>query len=428
MATVPNMRMGPGPLPAGTSAPGESGEAELFAQLLAALPGAVEPGEAPAATVRTAEAPAGEAEAETEAAEIPFAAILLDPPVVPAPPPAAAAVAPPTPKSAVPPPVVAAEAQPIQAPAIPVATAEATPEAAAESEVPSGKPLERTPPADAAKTPAEPRNRASATEPVRIVAHSPRVEVASAPPPEPAAADVPRREAAPAPSAELPAPIRAAVSVAAAIVEAEMPARTEARARPSRTVQPAAPIAEAPKPTAEAPPQPLPPFAVHSGPPPLVEQASAAAPVATTTPAEAMLERELDLAHDGEWLDRLARDIARSAGSEAPLRFRLNPETLGHLKVEIAQGDQGASVRLTAETETARAILAEAQPRLVAEARAQGVRIAETQVDVGGQASSGDPRRQETDRPGAQLRTAGRGGGEPEAAPARHRTSNDLYA
>ena len=46
-----------------------------------------------------------------------------------------------------------------------------------------------------------------------------------------------------------------------------------------------------------------------------------------------VLEQQLDLAHEGEWLDRLARDIARSAGAEGGLRFRLNPEHLGTLHV-----------------------------------------------------------------------------------------------
>ena len=112
------------------------------------------------------------------------------------------------------------------------------------------------------------------------------------------------------------------------------------------------------------------------------------------------IERQLDLASDDQWLDRLARDIARAGASDEPLRFRLHPQTLGHLQVELTQSDRGATVRLTVETEAARNILADAQPRLAAEARAQGVRLADTEVDLRHRPSQqGDPRRQAEAQP-----------------------------
>jgi flagellar hook-length control protein FliK len=136
--------------------------------------------------------------------------------------------------------------------------------------------------------------------------------------------------------------------------------------------------------------------------------------------SELVIERQLDMAHEGEWLDQLARDITRSAGSDnSPLRFRLNPENLGSLRVEISQDRNGAAVRLTTDTEAARTIIAEAQPRLIAEARAQGIRISEAHVDLGGQTASGDPRRQNPAFEEAPLRTArslqehGEGDGKP---------------
>jgi flagellar hook-length control protein FliK len=133
---------------------------------------------------------------------------------------------------------------------------------------------------------------------------------------------------------------------------------------------------------------------------------AAAIQSAAPLPAEMLAEHQLDLASDGAWLDQLARDIAGAGEEGAPLRFRLNPEMLGSLRVEIRQEQSGAAVRLTAETEAARAIIADAQPRLVAEARAQGVRIAETHVDLGGGHASGDSRRQQSASPDPQLRTA----------------------
>jgi flagellar hook-length control protein FliK len=139
----------------------------------------------------------------------------------------------------------------------------------------------------------------------------------------------------------------------------------------------------------------LPAFAAPQAAPVEAASVSASAP-ATLSPADRVIEQQLDLAQESEWLDRLAKDIARTAGSEGSLRFKLNPENLGSLHIEMTQGAAGASVRMTADTEAARAIIADAQPRLIAEARAQGVRISEAHVDLGGggQPQGGDPRGQ----------------------------------
>ena len=140
-------------------------------------------------------------------------------------------------------------------------------------------------------------------------------------------------------------------------------------------------------------------------------------------PAEEMISHHLDLAHDTQWLDSLARDIARAAHSDSPLRFQLNPEHLGSLKVELLNGSNGTSVKLTTESEAARAILADAQPRLVAEARAQGLRISEAQVHLGGQ---GGGHRPTPDAP-VVIRTAG-GAGLAEVELERSAGSGERYA
>jgi flagellar hook-length control protein FliK len=161
--------------------------------------------------------------------------------------------------------------------------------------------------------------------------------------------------------------------------------------------------------------------------------APAAAPSASAQPREAAAvapDRTLDIANDAEWLDRLARDIAQASGNEGTIRFRLHPQTLGNLRVELSQGDHGTSIRLTADTEHARSILADAQPRLIAEARAQGVRIAETHVDLSGSDRhfSGDPRRQDETRQTPLIRTA-RDAAAGEDAPERPgRSRSDRYA
>lgn len=127
---------------------------------------------------------------------------------------------------------------------------------------------------------------------------------------------------------------------------------------------------------------------------PLDLAGSAAAPILASMPeapvvagpnmAEVAVTRQLTMAQDGQWLDQLARDIVRTAARDGELRFQLNPEHLGSLAVEMRQTADGTSLRFSADTEAARAIIADAQPRLIAEAKAQGVQISEAKVDVGG--------------------------------------------
>lgn len=106
--------------------------------------------------------------------------------------------------------------------------------------------------------------------------------------------------------------------------------------------------------------------------------------------AEQSMVRHLDLARDSQWLDRLAQEISQAASTNNHLKFQLNPEHLGSLQIEIVNSSAGTSVRMTADNDAARAIIADAQPRLMAEVRAQGLRIAESHVDLGNQTGSGN--------------------------------------
>ena len=192
-------------------------------------------------------------------------------------------------------------------------------------------------------------------------------------------------------------------------------------APPSRDAQASTPIADA---------LPAPDSIVSSacaGPAPSAPVSAPSQSGDSTPPAP---QRSLDIANDNAWLDRLAHDIAQAAGNEGAIRFRLHPETLGHLRVELSQGEHGTAVRLTADTEQARAILADAQPRLVAEARAQGVRIAETHVDLSGsdRQPAGDPRRQDDPRQTPIIRTARAAAGEADAPARPTRSRSDRYA
>jgi flagellar hook-length control protein FliK len=113
----------------------------------------------------------------------------------------------------------------------------------------------------------------------------------------------------------------------------------------------------------------------------------------TANPGDVAEQHQLDLAKDSQWLDSLTREITQAAGHAKELKFQLNPEHLGTLRVELSNHANGTSVRLIATSESARTILADAQPRLVAEARAQGLRISEAHIDLGG-GSGGSGQRQ----------------------------------
>ncbi len=109
-------------------------------------------------------------------------------------------------------------------------------------------------------------------------------------------------------------------------------------------------------------------------------------PNSTTTAlqsAAAVVERHLDLARDDIWLAELAKDIVSLADRDDQLSFRLTPRHLGQLDVSLTQSDAGVSIEMTAAQDEARAILTTAQPRLIEDIRAQGVRVAEAHVGSG---------------------------------------------
>lgn len=123
-------------------------------------------------------------------------------------------------------------------------------------------------------------------------------------------------------------------------------------------------------------------------------------PTAAANVAPALAAQVLTIAADGAWIDALARDISRMASGSGDLRFRLTPETLGELRVEISQSERGAVVRMSVSSEAAQAAIADAQPRLLAEARAQGVRIADAQVDLASSHQNrGDAQRHQNAQP-----------------------------
>ncbi|SFS12927.1 flagellar hook-length control protein FliK [Sphingomonas jatrophae] len=166
------------------------------------------------------------------------------------------------------------------------------------------------------------------------------------------------------------------------------------------------------------------PHAAHGPAEPV--RSPAPAPPAATQPAPDPGHHQLAAARDAAWLDGLARDIASAAAPDGTARFAVAPERLGEVRVEIARGDEGASVRLATADERAHALLADAAPTLQAEARASGVRIAETQIDLSG-GRSGQGGDQRAPAPAPILRTAA-AAAPTSPAPVKRHQAQDRYA
>lgn len=102
------------------------------------------------------------------------------------------------------------------------------------------------------------------------------------------------------------------------------------------------------------------------------------------TPVTTDVAPELDMTSD-VWLDQLARDIAATASADGKLSFRIVPQQLGQLDINIEARDAGVAVHMKTETREAQALIAAAQPRLESALGQNGIRVAETSVASNGQ-------------------------------------------
>lgn len=100
-------------------------------------------------------------------------------------------------------------------------------------------------------------------------------------------------------------------------------------------------------------------------------------------PGQAAIDRQLDLSTASAWLDDLARDISAAVATREKLSFSLSPEHLGRMDVELSTSDAGVTVGFRSDNADARAIIAQAQPRLADELRNNGLRLADTQIFSG---------------------------------------------
>jgi hypothetical protein len=121
---------------------------------------------------------------------------------------------------------------------------------------------------------------------------------------------------------------------------------------------------------------------------------------------------QLNLEQDTLWIDDLAHEIAAFGNEQGKLRFGLSPKGLGHLEVAIDARPDGVDINLVASTESATRIFAAEQSRLVEELRQSGVRLINSDLIGGQQASS--QRQNSHPNPQTQL-TLSRGQPSPKA-------------
>lgn len=96
-------------------------------------------------------------------------------------------------------------------------------------------------------------------------------------------------------------------------------------------------------------------------------------------------------------LDALVRDIAAVSGTSGRAAFRLTADQLGPMEVRLHTSEAGVAVTIRTHDETSRTTVTQAQQQLTEDMRANGLKVAATNVMLGG----GGADRQRQDRPSA---------------------------
>lgn len=115
----------------------------------------------------------------------------------------------------------------------------------------------------------------------------------------------------------------------------------------------------------------------------MAERIAETAVRALTDASALVADRALDVARGSLWLDQLAGDIAAVQDHDSDLSFRMIPAQLGQLDVKIATKEDGMQLNFNTQTDEAARIIGNAQSRLVEELKAQGVRVAGSEVNTG---------------------------------------------
>lgn len=160
--------------------------------------------------------------------------------------------------------------------------------------------------------------------------------------------------------------------------------------------------------------------AIVDGLPPVIQSELAAAPVSVVTgpsTGQQLGDQVIDMGVSGQWIDRMAREIAGLADGNGHSRFTLNPPHLGRLEINLWQ-DQGAtSLRMIADTDEGARRLSEGRGALQADARIASLNLSAITIEKA--SSSGDAARDHQrsgGEPAAQMQqqAGGQGQGQPQ--------------
>jgi len=103
------------------------------------------------------------------------------------------------------------------------------------------------------------------------------------------------------------------------------------------------------------------------------------APTAST--GQLLGDKAIDMDVSGQWIDRMAREIASIAEGTGHSRFQLTPPNLGRIQVDLWRGDDKMNVRLVAETDEAARRLNEGRSALENHARIGALSLGSVSVE-----------------------------------------------
>jgi len=154
-----------------------------------------------------------------------------------------------------------------------------------------------------------------------------------------------------------------------------------------------------------------------------IDLSTLAAPTTGTQTASAIAatgqgqDAALDMGHQ-EWTSKMIDKIEtlQGAGSARETRLSLMPEALGKIDIAIRQDDSGnIHVQFNTDTQSARQLIADAQPKLAEIAQERGIRLGSTSVESNAAGTNGGT--------GAGTGSQMNQGQRQDAAPNRHQPS-----
>ncbi len=114
-------------------------------------------------------------------------------------------------------------------------------------------------------------------------------------------------------------------------------------------------------------------------------------------------DQVIDMGVSGQWIDRMAKEIAGLAEGNGHSRFTLNPPHLGRLQIDVWQGEGSTDVRLLTETDEATRRLTEGRPALQTDARMAALNLGQITVEKSSSSSSSDSGARDQNQAGRDL-------------------------